>query len=619
MSGIAGIISVNGTHVPIEHLAQMTESMSHRGVDGIRHHTLKYAALGQCLTYRTAESREGALPLYCAQSHLSLIMDGRVDNWEELRKTLLENHCQLRNRSDAELVLESYKLWGERCFERLDGDFSIAIWDSKNEQLICARDRSSKKPFYYHHNGTHFAFASEMQSLLTLPWVTQEFNEGFIAERLADDHYTLQETCWKHIFRLMQAHYMIIDRNGLKHRRYWFPENLPPLHYKRQSEYVEHYRDIFTDVVWRMSRTDKPLSFEVSGGLDSTSIFACAAKFDSLGTLPAPEIKGHTLNFWDDNAANELNYVDAASQYLNRSVDKIDPAYSTLEDYQSFAKKHKTFPVGPNGFMHASIYDCLHQNQSSVLMCGAGGDEWLTGTNNVYAEFINDADREGFIDYLIHDFKTVGLPKTITRVTRHGLIPLLPLPLRIMVRNILKPDPYTRDTPISKHMKNTLEAQRLKANQEISADIRRQKKMATLFNADIRFANETMEHFAATKGVELRCPFDNKSIIELSFSVTAGRKNRSMLNRDLHRDAMIGILPEAVRSRKIKANFSITYDHHVSDLIKSRDWQDTLINRSWADRRELEELVLRLQTDANYTDRYVIWALFACSTLHISE
>ena len=589
MSGIAGIINLNGTCVPIEHLAKMTASMSHRGIDGIRNHTQKHAALGQCLTYRTAESREGELPLCCAKSQLTLIMDGRIDNWEELRKTLLDNHCQLRNRSDAELVLESYKLWGERCFERIEGDFSIAIWDSKNARLICARDRSSKKPFYYHHNGTHFAFASEMQSLLTLPWVIQEINEGFIAERLADEHYTLQETCWKHIFRLMQAHYIIIDHNGLKRHRYWFPENLPTLHYKRQSEYVEHYKDVFTDVVRRMSRTDKPLSFEVSGGLDSTSIFACAAKFDSLGTLPAPEIEGLTLNFWNDNAANELDYVNATSHYLNRSVDKIDPAYSTLEDYQAFANKHKTFPVGPNGFMHANIYDDLRQNQSSVLMSGAGGDEWLTGSSNVYAEFLNDADRDGFIDYLIHDFKTVGLPKTITRVTRHGLLPLLPLPLRTMARNILKPDQYTLNTPTTKHMKNTLEMQRHKANQEImSCDIRHQKKLKTLFNADIRFANETMEHFAATKGVELRCPFDNKSIIELSFSVSAGRKNRTALNRDLHRDAMIGILPEAVRSRKSKANFSVTYDHHVFDLIKSRGWQETLIKRGWADRRELE-------------------------------
>lgn len=619
MSGIVGIISLDGSLVPAEHLAQMTASMPHRGADGIHHYTEEHAALGQCLIYRTAESREGALPLSCAQSHLTLIMDGRVDNWEQLRKTLLENHCQLRNRSDAELVLESYKLWGERCFESIDGDFSIAIWDSKNAQLICARDRSSKKPFYYHHNGIHFAFASEMQSLLTLPWVTQEFNEGFIAERLADDQDTLEETCWKHIFRLMQAHYMVIDRNGLKHHRYWFPENIPPLRYKRQNEYVEHYKEVFSDVVRRMSRTDKPLSFEVSGGLDSTSIFACAAKFDSLGTLPAPKIKGYTLNFCDDGAANELEYVDATSHYLNRSVDKVDPAYSTLENYQAFANKHKTLPIGPNGFMHANIYDRLRQNQSSVLMSGVGGDEWLTGTSNVYAAFIHDADRDGFIDYLIHDLKTVGLPKTLIRVTRNGFIPLLPSHLRKVARNILKPDQYTRNTPISTRMQNTLDAQRLKANQEMSSDVRRQKKMATLFNANIRFANETMEHFAATKGTELRCPFDNRSIIEFSFSVTAGRKKRSVLNRDLHRDAMIGILPEAVRSRQSKANFSMTYDHHVSGLIKSHGWQDNLVQRGWVDRRELEKLVLRLQTNANYTDRYVIWSLFACGALNISE
>ncbi len=98
-------------------------------------------------------------------------MDGRVDNWEELRRDLLGRGAVLRTRSDAELVLRAYEVWGRDCLSRIDGDFALVIWDARQQQAFCARDRVGNKPFNYHWDGRTFAFASDLHAILRLPWV----------------------------------------------------------------------------------------------------------------------------------------------------------------------------------------------------------------------------------------------------------------------------------------------------------------------------------------------------------------------------------------------------------------------------------------------------------------
>ena len=112
MSGICGFICLDGAPAPPGLIEKMTGAMDYRGPDGIRHWVRGSAALGQCMLRTTPESFEEQQPLTNEDESLALVMDGRVDNWEELRRELLSRGARLRNRSDAELVLKSYELWG---------------------------------------------------------------------------------------------------------------------------------------------------------------------------------------------------------------------------------------------------------------------------------------------------------------------------------------------------------------------------------------------------------------------------------------------------------------------------------------------------------------------------
>ncbi len=258
MSGICGFLCLDGAPAPPGLIEKMTGAMDYRGPDGIRHWVRGSAALGQCMLRTTPESFEEQQPLTNEDESLVLVMDGRVDNWEELRRELLARGARLRNRSDAELVLRSYELWGRECVDRIDGDFALVIWDAQRREAFCARDRIGNKPFHYHWDGKTFVFASEPHPILTLPWVREVLNPGMLAEFLANEWHSRDETFWQGVSRLVAAHRMIVDGRGPRIEAYWEPDLEATVPCTSDEEYVEYYRALVTDLVRRMSRSSQP-------------------------------------------------------------------------------------------------------------------------------------------------------------------------------------------------------------------------------------------------------------------------------------------------------------------------------------------------------------------------
>src|SRR5271166_5070347 len=216
MSGIAGIIGFDGAPATPGLIEKMTGAMDYRGADGIRHWVRGSVALGQCMLRTTPESVEEQQPLTNEDESVVLVMDGRIDNWEELRRELLSRGARLRNRSDAELVLRSYEIWGRDCLARIDGDFALVIWDAQRREAFCARDRIGNKPFHYHWDGKTLVFASELHPILGVPGVPENLNEGMVAEFLAMELVSRDETFWKRILRLCSAHKMVVSQLGYR-------------------------------------------------------------------------------------------------------------------------------------------------------------------------------------------------------------------------------------------------------------------------------------------------------------------------------------------------------------------------------------------------------------------
>ena len=206
MSGIAGVYYLDGRTVDSADLERMVDILAHRGPDGAAVWCEGSAGLGHRMLHTTPESLHEELPLVSAYGDLALTADARIDNRGELLSALRidrphEEVC------DSELIIEAYKKWGERCPERLLGDFAFAIWDGRNRRLFCARDHMGVKPFYYYRSYRLFAFASEIKALLCLPDVPHKLNEVQIADYLLDNYYEDKAvTFYEGILRLPPAH-----------------------------------------------------------------------------------------------------------------------------------------------------------------------------------------------------------------------------------------------------------------------------------------------------------------------------------------------------------------------------------------------------------------------------
>ncbi|MGH7197718.1 MAG: lasso peptide isopeptide bond-forming cyclase, partial [Candidatus Omnitrophota bacterium] len=181
MSGIAGVLKLDGCPPNIELLGRMISALEHRGCDGARRWQEGAVALGHCALNSTLESFDELQPLEDPSGGAVVAFDGRLDNRGELISLLCSKVHFNPTKTDAELVLKSYLCWGEDCPRRILGDFAFAIWDKRKQQLFCARDPIGVKPFYYCFDGNKFLFCSEIQPLFKDATVHVEPNIPLIA------------------------------------------------------------------------------------------------------------------------------------------------------------------------------------------------------------------------------------------------------------------------------------------------------------------------------------------------------------------------------------------------------------------------------------------------------
>ena len=624
MSGIAGIIHFDGKPVEFGQIEAMTAAMHYRGPDGINHWCKGNVALGQCMLRTTPESLEETQPLTNEDESLVLVMDGRVDNWEELRRELLGKGAVLRTRADAELVLRAYEVWGHDCLNRVEGDFALVIWDARQRQAFCARDRVGNKPFNYHWNGSTLVFSSELHPILALPWVSEMLNQDTLAEYLGTEWYSLDETLWQGVLRLKPSHFMVAtDQGGLTLHRYWMPDLHQTLPCQTDDDYIEHYRALFSDVVRRMSRSLAPVACEVSGGLDSSAIFAVAETLRQQGRLPAPGLEGYTLDFSGDPAADEMAYARAVGIHLGRTIHEVTPAHMPLDWYRETASRYREFPDYPNGAMGLSIAKMAWANGSRVLVSGTGGDEWAGGCRLYYAEAIAERRGRELLALTQRDAREAGVSAALWWPLRHGVLPLLPDSLRRVLRQIaVFVRRRGRDRPpswLAPAMQQRL-AQRQKHNELESSPrwqrLGQRRQWLNLSDAYVTLAREINERRASRMGLEWRQPFWDVRIIQAAFATPEHLRLRGHENKWLHRRALVGLLPEQVLQRQSKAEFSVAFSRYWSEL-RPHLMADVMPGRlDWIQHSGFSDLLCRaFDPRSEDWNEGVAWTLFGLDAM----
>ena len=328
-------------------------------------------ALGQCMLRTTPESLEETQPLTNEDESLVLVMDGRVDNWEELRRELLGKGAVLRTRADAELVLRAYEVWGRDCLPHIDGDFALVIWDARRQEAFCARDRMGKQAIST-TTGTakRWYFRSELHAILDSQLVPKSINQFVLAEYLAAEWYSRDETLWDGVMRLVAGNLMMVSSSGLVVEEYWEPDLWEALPFRKDADYIDYYRELITDSVRRLSRSHRPVAIEVSGGLDSSAIYCVAEQLRRSGRLPAPGIEGLHHSFEDDPEANELGYARSVGEYCGTIIHEVAPTRVPLSWFADRARRVYDFPGFVNGTMAQGMLEKASAGGSRAILNG---------------------------------------------------------------------------------------------------------------------------------------------------------------------------------------------------------------------------------------------------------
>jgi asparagine synthase (glutamine-hydrolysing) len=565
MSGIAGIIQFDGATVAPGMVESITSSMASRGPDGIAHWSRGSVALGQCMLRTTPESLEEHQPWTNEDESLMLVMDGRVDNWEELRRELLGRGAVLRNHSDAELVLRAYEVWGEECPDRIIGEFVFFVWDARQRRLFGARDAAGTRHFYYHAGKGWFGFASEINGLLALERIEPRLNESRLLDYLVvpfdrDDEIG---TFYQDIHRLPAGHAMRITEGGVKTWRYWNPGDLPAISFASLDECTEAYLEQLRVAVKCRLRSNGPVGSMLSGGLDSSSIVALISK-EFRAELKQP-LKTFSLiredreNCTDWHGIREMLKDGWLDPTILTSAIATDVCQSYLDDIKNL---NEPFELS-QAFTHSLIYEAARANGCRVVFDGMASDLFFYGSGRS-------------LDCILRRKKFSKIPAVLSAYRRHnienGFRTLAWQSLRLAAPEIMlvgyrnlrdkrkdtseKLNACTGDLrgmlhkDVARQYLATKRALRQQAEASVKPGNDQSVHARSFTTGLLSFAHEVNGQIALSKGVEPRSPFSDRRMIEFALQMPWEAKIFARWYKLVLRNSMAGILPEEVRWRR---------------------------------------------------------------------
>ncbi len=276
MSGICGLVNLDGSPAADDRLREMTELLAFRGPDARQHWCAGPAGLGHAMLRTTEEAGDDRQPA-SLDGRVWITADARIDARRELTgKLAARGRAGLDTASDAQLILHAYHAWGDECVSHLLGDFAFAIWDAPRARLFCARDHFGVKPFFYARAGHAIVFGNTLDGLRRHPGVSSELDELSIADFLLFElNQDPAATSFRDIRRLPPAHALVATSEGVRTQEYWTLPFGATVQYRAQGDYVERFKELLDVAVSDRLRTRR-VGVELSGGLDSGSIAATA-------------------------------------------------------------------------------------------------------------------------------------------------------------------------------------------------------------------------------------------------------------------------------------------------------------------------------------------------------
>tara|TARA_B110001454_G_scaffold219179_1_gene250774 strand:- start:61230 stop:62954 length:1725 start_codon:yes stop_codon:yes gene_type:complete len=318
MCAIAAIVRKKGLLPNDKHIVEnMLRMQLHRGPDGSGHKVFDHCVLGQN-RLSMLDLRNLSLPTQNHNGQLTLIYNGEIYNYQELRKEL-EASYDFKTRSDSEVVLAAYEKWGPDCVKKFNGMFSFFIWDNKNERGFAARDPLGVKPFFYYSNKTLFTCASEASVLVQSKLMEFKINEDYLCEYLIAPYFTGSvSTPFKNVEVLLPGHTLTVSNGSLSIEKY-FSYHFNP----SDSVDASDWKTLLKDAVNKTLHADSEVGLFLSGGLDSTLIASLSDKKLKTWTIRYEDNKEEDYKKALIVKSEDYDFAVSASQQLGHELHDV--------------------------------------------------------------------------------------------------------------------------------------------------------------------------------------------------------------------------------------------------------------------------------------------------------
>ena len=391
MSGICGIVQWDGSLVRGEWIRGMQAEAAYRGPDGSWVELAGAAGVGYQSREITPESVGERQPVVHRASGVMVAVDARLDNREEMIGELGEQLRELGGSgdgsgvvsvTDAQLVLASYLRWGERCAERLLGDYAFSVWDARNAAVVLCRDAMGMRSLYYRDERERVIWATEVKQILAVPGVDAEINETAVATHLSGAHVPLGMSFYRGIEQVEPAHVVVVRQGKRSNRRYWEVDSGARVRYRDEREYGERFREIFVQAVEDRLRSVKPVGISLSGGMDSGSVASTVGWLYEHGeSRRRPEFRAYSWAFEKLSQCDERAVSGIVAERYRIPVTDIaaDDAWP-LRDYPHHGPPRDTPFFGIFQVLLDHTVNAAARDGVGVLLSGDRGDLMVGGS-----------------------------------------------------------------------------------------------------------------------------------------------------------------------------------------------------------------------------------------------
>ena len=376
MCGIAGFVRSGGARQGDDALlGAMCDAIAHRGPDDEGRQIIGGAALGM-RRLSIIDVAGGHQPIANETGDVTVVYNGEIYNYQELRARLLKAGHRLSTRSDTETLVHLYEDDGDRLVDSLRGMFGFAIWDTRRQRLLLGRDRLGIKPLYYWERPDGVAFASELRSCLADPAFRPQLSEEAIALYLSFGYVPDPHCIFTGVRKLPPGHVLSWHReDGISLRRYWSP--LRPETSIDATEATRELRRLLEDAVRCHLESEVPLGAFLSGGIDSSTVVALMAR--------AMDRKVQTFSIgFEEPEYNEAPHAARVAAALGTDHTELivrPDADQLVEDViEGFDE-----PFADSSALPTLLVSHLARERVTVALSGDGGDE-LFGGYTRYAE-----------------------------------------------------------------------------------------------------------------------------------------------------------------------------------------------------------------------------------------